>query len=189
MDYKKIEEEESPQALRLARWINRELNPQNIVDIGCATGFYLFPFKNINPLGIDYDENDQCRLFTKHRKYSEIELLNFDLTRSLKELSTLDRYDVGICLEVAEHIDEKFENIFMDNIVSLCRTLIFSAAPPRQTGDGHINLKAKAYWLKQFERRGMLYDAFESQAMLGYMQQGAHMGWFVNNAFIVSGRY
>jgi 2-polyprenyl-3-methyl-5-hydroxy-6-metoxy-1,4-benzoquinol methylase len=189
MDYERIEQEESPQALRLARWIKREINPKNIVDIGCATGFYLYPFEKHKYLGIDYNKNDKYTLFTRHKKYPKIELLNFDLSKPLKDELTLDRYDLGICLEVAEHIDEKFENIFIDNVVSLCRTLIFSAAPPGQSGDGHINLKAKAYWLKHFEHRGMFYDAFESQSLLGYMLQGAHMGWFTNNAFIVTGRY
>lgn len=189
MDYERIEREESPQALRLARWIKRELNPHSIVDIGCATGFYLFPFERRICTGIDYNDKIDCG-YRRHEKYGTIELLNYDLSKPLKpKYLKYSRYDLGLCLEVAEHIDEKFENVFIDNVTSLCRTLIFSAAPPEQTGDGHINLKAKAYWLKHFECRGMFYDAFESQAMLGYMRQGAHMGWFTNNAFIVTGRY
>jgi 2-polyprenyl-3-methyl-5-hydroxy-6-metoxy-1,4-benzoquinol methylase len=187
MDYKRIEEEESPQALRLARWIEKNLFPKSLIDFGCATGFYLYPYKNIERIvGIDYYSDFPAE---GHMTVDcDIEFMNLDLRNSITKYQ-LGRFDLGLCLEVAEHIDEKFENQFIDTLAEHCRTLIFSAAPPGQTGDGHINLKAKVYWLKHFERRGMLYDAFESQSMLGYMQQGAHMGWFRNNAFIVTGRY
>jgi 2-polyprenyl-3-methyl-5-hydroxy-6-metoxy-1,4-benzoquinol methylase len=187
MDYKKIEEEESPQALRLARWIKRELNPLSIVDIGCATGFYLYPF-TCKAVAIDFDK--EIKSNGNFKSLRNIDFYNIDLSKKIKHKDLTDqRFDVGLCLEVAEHIDEKFEDIFVDNIASLCRTLIFSAAPPGQGGDGHINLKAKVHWLRHFERRRMFYDAFESQALLGYMLQGIHMGWFTNNAFIVTGRY
>jgi len=188
MDHEKIEKEEAPQALRLARWIKRNFDPNNIIDIGCSTGFYLYPFRNRRTLGIDYNSKEKHGKIFRNKKYSEIEMLNFDLSKSISEFK-FERFDVGLCLEVAEHIDEKFENILIDNIVSLCRVLIFSAAVPGQGGDGHINLKHQPYWLKHFEVRGMFYDAAETIALRQYMLQGAHMGWFTNNMFIVTGRY
>jgi hypothetical protein len=77
-----------------------------------------------------------------------------DLTQPLR-LDFAD-FDLILCLEVAEHLPE-------DAAWTLCETisyhkhansrLVFSAALPGQSGEGHVNCQPPIYW------REMLYDA------------------------------
>ena len=43
-DYKEIEKEEFLQARRLSELLIQTVNPVRVVDFGCATGLYLFPY-------------------------------------------------------------------------------------------------------------------------------------------------
>ena len=61
----------------------------------------------------------------------------------------LHLYDWVVSLEVAEHIDAKFEAIYLSNIVRhASEGVIISWAVPGQSGEQHINCKPFTYVLK-----------------------------------------
>jgi len=185
MDFTKIEAEEAPQALRLCRWITRELHPKSVVDFGCATGFYLRPFgRLIDCLGIENDF-EAVAVAKKHCSAS-IAIMKDDLS---KPLILGAKYDLGICLEVAEHMTPDGAVQLVRNIAKHVRTVVFSAATVGQGGEGHINCRYKEDWITMLHAHGLYYDAAETDSMISYMKHGYHMGWFINNAFVATGVY
>jgi hypothetical protein len=74
---------------------------------------------------------------------------------------TLGRtFDLVQSLEVAEHIDPSYAELFIDNLVRHSNGLIcFSAAPPGQGGAFHVNEQPYDYWRAMFEQRS--YSAYD----------------------------
>ena len=69
-----------------------------------------------------------------------------------------DKYDLGLSIEVAEHIDEKYADPFVDGLCAAADLIIFSAAMPYQEGDHHVNCQYPSYWIRKFESRGYYAD-------------------------------
>ena len=63
------------------------------------------------------------------------------------------RFDLAICLEVAEHISERHTASLVESLVSLAPVVVFSAAIPGQSGVNHVNERWQDYWASQFESR------------------------------------
>lgn len=122
----------------------------SVLDVGCGTGTWLKVFQEsyegIEVLGIDgaYVDRDQLVIDEKNFK-----------PRDLREPFNLQRrFDLVLCLEVAEHLPE---SCAADLIASLCGhsdRIIFSAAVPGQGGQNHINEQWPAYWRALFEKQG-----------------------------------
>lgn len=63
-------------------------------------------------------------------------------------------------IETAEHIAPEATDTFCDTVAKhLAREglLVFSAAPPGQIGDGHVNCRPAYAWRDDFYKRGVLY--------------------------------
>lgn len=136
-------------------FFNKYFNFNSIVDFGCGTGNFLgaaleMGIKDI--VGIDGDYVDK-----KYLVFPEENFKNFNLAEDKIDLKK--KYDVAICLEVLEHIDAKFEDNAVDNIVRHADTLLISAGHPGQGGTNHINEKPASHWVKKFTDRG--YDFIE----------------------------
>jgi len=78
----------------------------------------------------------------------------FTCTDLSKPFELEGRYDLAICLEVAEHLPEKMAPILIQKLVAAAPAVLFSAALPGQLGAHHINEKMPAYWRALFERHG-----------------------------------
>lgn len=75
-----------------------------------------------------------------------------------------ERYDLAICVEVAEHLNPARAEPLIDDICRASDAVIFSAALPRQLGDGHVNCRPHSYWISLFEQRNYsCLDVFRSQ--------------------------
>jgi hypothetical protein len=66
------------------------------------------------------------------------------------------RFDVAICLEVAEHLESDFAPILIDSLVRHADRIFFGAARPGQTGQHHVNCQWPSYWQKKFNDRGFV---------------------------------
>ena len=65
------------------------------------------------------------------------------------------RFDLVQSLEVAEHIPAVSAATFVDNLTRHSQGLVlFSAAPPGQGGEFHVNEQPYQYWRELFARRG-----------------------------------
>ena len=178
-NYLKIEEEEKEQAERIARWSLSWVKPRSVIDFGCATGFYLEPFerRHLHVLGLEV--NQRALYWNKRRVQNLVE----------QDISVPDLkvgvYDLGICLEVLEHMEQEKAVAACQNLGKTCRVLIFSAAVPGQGGVGHINLRPKEQWSKMLRRVGYEPDIVATRSLVDEVKKGKHLGWFVNNAMVM----
>lgn len=185
IDYDLIEREESPQALRLARWVMRRLQPRSVIDLGCATGLYLAPFQSYNVselVGLEMNNKAYSKAIRAHDR---ITFMKKDLS---KPLGLAVKYDLGLCIEVAEHMPPEAEGALCENLAKACRTLIFSAAVEGQGGEGHINCRPQGYWISSLARSGLYRDQAETESLQDYMHAGYRLGW-IRNAFVATGVY
>ena len=60
------------------------------------------------------------------------------------------KYDLVLCLEVAEHLEEESAKKFIECLTNLGDLIIFSAAIPGQGGQNHLNEQFPDYWLGIF---------------------------------------
>jgi SAM-dependent methyltransferase len=126
---------------------------RSVVDVGCGTGVWLSAARAngfVDIVGIDgvIAPIDQLVIPRQH-------VLQRDLTAGL---DIGRRFDVAICLEVAEHLDEQFAATLIDSLVNLADTVVFSAACPGQNGQHHVNCQWPAYWQSLFNSRGYACD-------------------------------
>ena len=69
----------------------------------------------------------------------------------------LGKFDVVLCLEVAEHIEEAYADVLVENICNLVKEdgiILFSAAIPYQGGNCHVNEQWQTYWADKFFSKG-----------------------------------
>jgi SAM-dependent methyltransferase len=142
--------EGSRRSARLVVPIIMELvRPKRVVDVGCGLGTWLSVFRDHGAeeiLGIDGDYVDSQRL-----EIAPHEFLARDLSRPI---SIDRRFDLAVCLEVAEHLPEGSADAFVAFLTSLAPVVLFSAAVPYQSGTNHINEQWPDYWAARFADRG-----------------------------------
>jgi len=121
------------------------------LDLGAGDGWYS---KVLSDIGVDtwavelYQEAIRC-----------FPALVAAVAHDLREPLDLGRrFDLVICLEVAEHLPERAESVLCDTIARHCeRLLLFSAAPPGQGGRGHVNCKPRQHWIQLLQERGLVF--------------------------------
>jgi SAM-dependent methyltransferase len=126
--------------------LNELLAVESVLDVGCGIGTWLLEW---TLHGADVDGVDGE--YVRDRLIVPARFTAHDLT------TTLDlgrRFDLVMCLEVAEHLPRRAARPLVE---SLCRhgdVIAFSAAVPGQGGIGHINLHWPSYWAKLFTEYG-----------------------------------
>lgn len=143
-------------AVVIAGLLQSPLHIDSVLDVGCATGTWLRAWSEAGVgdiQGVDGDYVDRTRLRVDPSCFRSA-----DLSRPL----SLDRrYDLVQSLEVAEHIDAAHAGRFVQNLVDHSNGLIlFSAAPPGQGGEYHVNEQPLQYWREKFAGHG--YRAFDA---------------------------
>lgn len=116
---------------------------QSVVDFGCGTGSWLYAAKVFGVtdlVGVDGPAGESPGEYVEH-----------DLT---VPLVLGRRFDLAICVEVAEHLPESASAVLLDTITDHSDLVLFSAATPGQGGDGHINEQPHQYWDTRFLVRG-----------------------------------
>lgn len=127
----------------------------SVLDVGCATGAWLMAWRDAGVetiRGADghYVNADQLLIPRE----------NFQSADLSQALALGRRFDLVQSLEVAEHIPATSADQFVANLVGHSNGLIlFSAAPPGQGGEYHINEQPFDYWRDKFAVHG--YRAFD----------------------------
>lgn len=177
--HRSIENDEHPQAVRLADYISTHIRPSTFLDFGCSTGLYLGEIKrrlpDISAHGFEFSAEAVANALCADIQHCDLTL---PLTRERRP-NTL-----GLCLEVLEHIDDAHWKTVLTNITGLCDRLIFSAAVPGQGGTGHINCRVKLDWIRRFHALGWVVDVDATRHLLDFMRSGYHMGWFAWNVVV-----
>lgn len=120
------------------------IRPASVVDVGCGVG----EWNNGNEgyIGVDYRVNEKDLLIPKDR------FISANLNREFPKFDR--RFDLALCLEVAEHLKPARAEALVEYLCSLSDMVLFSAAIPYQGGNGHINEQWQRYWMDLFKARG-----------------------------------
>ena len=151
--------------------------PNSILDVGCGLGNWIEVAKKLSGaeiIGVDGDYVDRSLLKIDENEFVEKDLTKpFDLNR---------KFDLAICLEVAEHLPEVSAEGFVKSITNHSDVIMFSAALPGQGGQNHINEQWPNYWQEHFNRCGYeMIDFFRfkiwNNTKIEY--------WYKQNLFLV----
>jgi SAM-dependent methyltransferase len=139
-------------AIALSRILGIDV-PTSLLDVGCGTGTWLRAAVDLGVkevFGVDGVLVAQERLHVEQDRIKHLDLsMPFDLGR---------RFDVALCLEVAEHLPEVSSEGLISSIVAHSDSVLFSAACPGQPGQHHVNCQWPAYWQSLFNKRGFVCD-------------------------------
>jgi len=153
MDYADASSRHS--AMIVSRLLRVPLAVDSILDIGCANGTWLAAWKEAGVAvihGADGAYVDQDRLVIPRSAFTPADLA--------APLVLERRFDLVQSLEVAEHIAGASAGQFIVNLVNHSNGLVlFSAAPPGQGGEFHVNEQGYDYWRQKFAAHG--YEAFD----------------------------
>jgi SAM-dependent methyltransferase len=122
--------------------------PESMLDVGCGTGTWMRAALDIgvrDVFGIDGVEvkSDDFAVEPSRRA-----IVNLTQAWRLER-----RFDVVLCLEVAEHLNEPHAPTLIDALVDHTDYVVFSAACPNQRGQHHVNCQWPEYWQSLFNQR------------------------------------
>lgn len=127
-----------------------------LVDVGCGRGAWLKAFKeragSSHAVGIDGGWNAE-KLIDPTIHFVNLDLNSFSFTEFNLDIQ---RYDLAISVEVAEHLHPSKSEEFINELTKLSDVILFSAGFLGQEGVGHINLRKHSDWARIFARNGFV---------------------------------
>lgn len=131
----------------LQHWVDL----RSVLDLGCGTGMWLRALSahgQRDVFGVDIETHDPRDL--------EIDpelILTADLRRPV---DLHRRFDLVICLDVAEQIDPRCAEVVVETCVRHADLVLFSTALPGQLGFSPVNEQPPQYWADHFARHGYI---------------------------------
>jgi SAM-dependent methyltransferase len=124
--------------------------PRSLVDVGCGVGTWASVAKSLGVaevVGVDGEYVSARQLHIAPDEFISHDLVEpLDLGR---------RFDLVVCMEVAEHLPASRGESFIEELAELGNVILFSAAIPGQGGVGHLNERPQSYWSDLFARSGL----------------------------------
>jgi hypothetical protein len=120
---------------------------KSIVDLGCAIGEFIAHFSQVRRIfavGFEGSENSLTHMALGATIYLH------DLRSPLEW--GVPKFDVCMCLEVAEHIEPEYADTLVSNCCVMSNVVLFTAARPGQEGLCHVNCQPPEYWCEKFAR-------------------------------------
>jgi SAM-dependent methyltransferase len=134
----------------IAGWIESTLKPQRVVDVGCGPGHLIEALHRggASVLGVDYSGAAKDLVSAKGLPFETFDL---SVVRPLPG----SPWELAVCCEVAEHLEARHADEFVQNLASASDTIFLTAAEVGQEGGlNHVNEQPNAYWIAKFEGRG-----------------------------------
>lgn len=116
---------------------------RSILDVGAGEGYALRFFHQHGVISHGFDG---LRQNVDNAKYPIAE-------HDLKKGPYHYPCDLSYCVEVVEHIEEKYVDNLMDTLIN-SPVVVITHALPGQPGHHHVNNQPKEYWIKKFEKLG-----------------------------------
>lgn len=140
-----------------------------VFDVGCGSAIFI---ERLYSLGFDVwgcDGSNHALAAVAPQIRDRVKLWDISAWAGRNVAARLP-IDASMCIEVAEHLDAKFADDFINLIAFFAESrIIFSAAPPGQPGTNHVNCQAPAYWLEKFGARGWIPDGMRTPRLRGLM--------------------
>ena len=155
----------------LSKALSKFLVGKRVASFGDGPGYYKEFLLSYNEV-LSYDSFDGAP-FAELTTNNNVKFLDLSVP-----IYHLDQYDWVISLEVAEHIPEKFESVYLDNLARHSREgIILSWAAIGQGGHSHINNRDFPYVKAKMEERKFIHDNTSSF----YLKSQSSFDWFKNN--------
>lgn len=147
------------EAHAVAEILYEEYEPDSVIDFGCGLGRYLTGFQahGATVHGVEG--------FSEARDHVEIPIDALTIHDLREPLELDDRYDLALCIETAEHIPSRFDDILVDTLTAAAPRVVFTAAPPEHGGTHHVNEAPREYWIEKFQSNGFSYAADETDRL------------------------
>ena len=151
---------------------------KSVVDVGCGLGTFLRVFMEngiTDVSGLDGSWVDKNLL-------SENLPLECFREVNLEDFIQADRkFDMALCLEVAEHLPKCKANNIVSTLINLSDIIIFSAAIPNQGGQNHVNEQWPTYWEELFNAHNyLMYDVIRPKIW----DNSNIFFWYKQNIFV-----
>jgi SAM-dependent methyltransferase len=153
------------------------IEARSAIDVGCGVGTWA---AELTSLGVEADGIDGEYVLQNALQISRERFRPVDLEQ-LPPPGTIGRYDLALCMEVAEHLTAENSAALVDFLIGLAPNILFSAAIPGQGGRNHINERWQSYWVSLFEARGFhCHDVIRSAVWSNPDVEP----WYSQNAFL-----
>ena len=134
-------------------------------DFGCGSGAYTDYLGDRGIWCSGFDGNPNTGTFSARCHVAEL----------TEPVPIVTPVDIGISLEVGEHIPEKFESQFLENVTHWAeKYVILSWFPHKGEGIGHINERSNAYVQERMSERGFEFMPMETDSL----RLAATLWWF-----------
>jgi SAM-dependent methyltransferase len=135
-------------AFEVAIETGRFVDVKSILDVGCGEGVwskaFILTYPHLESLtAVDLDSARITQLAELEERKTKIDYVSLDLNE--RELPR-GNFDLGICVEVLEHLSYESAVKIINYLSKSCKVLIFSAALKGQGGTGHINEQSFNFW-------------------------------------------
>ena len=126
--------------------IKEVYDPNSIVDVGCAIGDFVqwFDEHKIRTRGIEGS--------TAASKYIVCKPEHIIYHDMRKPYTPAVPYSLAMAIEVAEHVEPEYAEIFVKNMVNLSYDLLLTISGPGEKGHSHVNLQPMEYWDNLFAK-------------------------------------
>lgn len=145
--YRRLEQGATRSARETVPLILHLFPSKTVLDVGCGIGAWLMALadEGCDVFGIDTNRVPTETLLIPRESFGAY---------NLEEPLRLDRrYDLVMCLEVAEHLSPGRASSLVVDLCRLGDVVVFSSAIPGQGGTHHVNEQWPSYWIDLFRER------------------------------------
>ena len=176
--FQDVERLEAGSVGHMAGWIMSELRPppRRIIDVGCGPGHLMAALREH---GAEVFGVDISREALRASRDKGLPVEHFDLTAPGVPLPGAP-YDLAISCEVAEHLEERFADLFVEKLTCAApRVFLTAAAPDASVGPGlhHVNEQPQSYWAEKMAARGFHLDEAATASLRRHLDRPEVIGY------------
>ncbi len=160
--------------------ISRRFSPKTAVDWGCGAGLHTGALvrAGVDAVGVD------GVMVADDQRDPDAQVIIADLRRSDAIETVPPQYDLALCIDVLEHIEEADSAAALAHVIRGSELVILSCAPPHQGGHHHVNEQPRRYWIARMAELGWSYVRRETGAMENHFMEHRNVltqSWMYHN--------